>query len=76
MTPAITVQRSWVQISYTDLNFFQVLFLTTHFSSVLSCKDLLIMLQLYKTGEQLNIKFCTIKAIRDIHKIFLFQMEQ
>ena len=35
------MQRSWVQIPYS-LNFFQVLFSTTHFSSVLSCEDLLI----------------------------------
>ena len=35
MTSAIPVQR-------TGLNFFQVLFTTTRFSSVLSCEDLLI----------------------------------
>ena len=39
---------NWVQINiqvnedFTGLNFFQVLFTTTHFSSVLSCEDLLI----------------------------------
>ena len=34
-------QRSWVQIPYGP-EFFQVLFTTTRFSSVLSCEDLLI----------------------------------
>ena len=37
-------QRSWVQILYGPEKkfFFQVLFSTTRFSSVLSCEDLLI----------------------------------
>ena len=36
-------QRSWVQIRYgPEFFFFQVLFSTTRFSSVLSCEDLLI----------------------------------
>ena len=37
-------QRSWVQIPYGP-EFFQVLFTTTRFSSVLSCEDLLISSQ-------------------------------
>ena len=36
-------QRSWVHIPYgPEIYFFQVLFTTTSFSSVLSCEDLLI----------------------------------